>query len=203
MPTLAEMRSQKGPQPLPRKTETVTLVEGQHILDETQALADELLSLASQLSGYDENGERTGEPRKQGQGATASARANEIRDQQAAMPARLAEFQGELGLTGFTGGKWQAFKDDHPPREGNRQDMRLTDGKVNSSELFTALGRFVTSWDGEPVAPGDWDSWLAEKICYADRRDLVNVIVRMHEDRMNRIPKSSTSSSTTGTSETA
>lgn len=196
MPTLAEMRAHTGPQPLPKKTVVVTLVEGQHLLAESEELAGELLSIVQATAGtVDQDGERTGPPRKQGQ--KIPARADEIRDRQAAIPDELAAFQGELGLTGLPGGEWQRFKDEHPPRENHRQDLQLTGGLCNSAELFAELGKFVTEWNGEVLAPDDWNGWLAERITYADRRDMVTEVVRMHEKGLSRSPKFVSSSGTT------
>lgn len=201
MPTLAELRAQTGPQPLPRATRVVTLIEGQHLLAESQQLRDEALDLAAEASNFDEEGNRTGPPPKAGQGAKDAARREkrlkEIQTAQASMLDRLAEFQGEIGLHGISGGDWQRFKDDNPPREDNTADVRLTGGVCDSSAVFKALGRFIASWDGEKVASGDWDSWLAERITYADRRDLVTDVVKMHEEGLARSPKLRTGSPTT------
>lgn len=203
MPTLAELRAQTGPKPLPRQTKVVTLVEGQHLLAEAQQLADELITIAAKASGVDEDGERTGPPRKAGQGAQLPARADEIKTRQAEILADLAQFQGELGLTGIEGGDWQRFKDANPPREGNPQDLRYTGGRCNAGAVFAALGRFVASWDGDAVNADDWDTWLAERITYADRRDMIAVVVGMHEDGLAQSPNFQRSSSTTRTSATA
>lgn len=204
MPTLAEMRAQTGPKPLPRGSRIVTLIEGQHLLAESEALRDEALDLVAQsMPDVDEDGNRTGPPKKAGQGAKdadkRAARLKEIEDAQAAMLGRLAEFQGEVGLRGITGGEWQRFKDENPPREGNAADLRLTGGNCDSSAVFSALGRFVVSWDGDDLNDGDWDAWLAERIIYADRRDLVSDIVKMHEEGLARSPKLRTGSPTTET----
>lgn len=201
MPTLAELRAQTGPQPLPRATRIVTLIEGQHLLAESAALRDEALDLAAAASTHDEEGNRTGPPPKAGQGAKDAAkrtkRLEEIRKAQASMFDRLAEFQGEVGLTGISGGDWQRFKDANPPREDNAADVQFTGGVCDSSALFKTLGRYVKTWNGEDVADGDWDSWLAERITYADRRDLVAAVVGMHEEGLARSPKLRTGSPTT------
>ena len=216
MPTLAELRAQAGPKPLPRKTVTVTLVEGQHLLAEFEALTQEATDLilekdriAEKVSGENADGEQTGPPLKAGQGSDLSKRAEEIEARMAEIEARvkqlpddLREFQGELDLTGFTGGDWQRFKDDNPPREGNEQDKRLAAGHCDASALFNTLGKFVKAWNGEPVTAADWDSFLAERIAYADRRDLIPVIVNMYESKAATLPKSRSGSPTTKSSAT-
>lgn len=198
MPTLSELRARSGPQPLPRATKVVTLVEGQHLLAESEALSEELRSIALEASRVDEDGERVGPPRKTGEGSSLPPRADEIRARQQAIPDELADHQGEVGLVGVTGGEWQRFKDENPAREDNRHDQDLTGGECNAAALFGALGRFVATWNGEAVSADDWDRWLAERITYADRRDLVPTVVRMHEQGLVRSPKFKTSSSTIG-----
>src|SRR5690349_5134212 len=171
MPTLAELRAQSGPKPLPRTTKTVTLVEGQHLLAETEALVEETQDLAreenrlkSETTRKDREGETSGPPRKAGAGASAVRRLEEIKARLEEIEARLAEipdelgdFQGEVGLVGMTGGDWQRFKDDNPPREDNRNDLAFAAGMCDSTALFEALGRFAKTWDGEPVSASDWD----------------------------------------------
>lgn len=203
MPTLAELRAQSGPKPLPRKTVVVTLVEGQHLLAESEALSEELLTIAREASRVDADGERTGPPRKAGEGSGLGARADEIKARQSEIPDALAEFQGEIGLTGITGGDWQRFKEDHPPREGNANDKKYANGTCDSAALFGALGRFISAWNDEPVSADDWDKWLADRICYADRRDLVPAVVQMHEAGLARSPKFRSGSPTTKSSATA
>jgi hypothetical protein len=202
MPTLAELRAQSGPQPLPRSSKVVTLIEGQHLLAESEALAEELLTIAREASRTDADGERTGPPRKAGEGAALPPRAEEIKARQEAILDELANHQGEIGLHGITGGEWQRFKDDHPPRKDNANDVRWTGGHCDSSALFSTLGRFVASWDGEPVSEKDWDEWLADRITYADRRDLVPAVVQMHEQGLARSPKFRSASPTTSPSVT-
>jgi hypothetical protein len=201
MPTLAELRAQSGPQPLPRATKVVTLVEGQHLLAESEALSDELLTIAREATRVDADGERTGPPRKAGEGSSLPPRADEIKARQEAIVDELANFQGEIGLQGLTGGEWQRFKDEHPPRKDNANDARFTSGACDSAALFAALGKFVSTWDGEPVSADDWDKWLAERITYADRRDLVPAVVQMHEAGLARSPKWRSASPTTSPSE--
>lgn len=213
MPTLAELRAMSGPQPLPRATKVVTLVEGQHLLaemenidEERTALTVEKTRLRARASG-EADGERTGPPRKAGEGSQVAGRIAEIDARLAVLKDRsgeivddLAEVQGEIGLRGITGGEWQRFKDENPPREDNAQDARYAGSNCNSAVLFADLGRFVATWDGEDVTASDWAGWLAERITYADRRDMVAVVVRMHEDGLARSPKFQSGSALTSRS---
>lgn len=201
MPTLAELRARTGAKPRPKATRRVTLVEGQHLLDESRQLHEELVDLIASQPGDVNDAERTGPPRKAG--AKSDPRIAEIEASQASLLERLAKHQGEIGLAGLDGGAWQRWKDEHPPREDNRADLQLVGGLCDSSALFAALGTFVESWNGEAVVEGDWDGWLAESITYADCRDLVTEVVRMHEDSVVRSPFFFSGSSTTPPSETA
>lgn len=207
MPTLAELRAQSGPKPLPRAERTVTLIEGQHLLADAQRLSEERDDLLAAGRRADDDGNPIGPPQKAGQGAKESRerakRLEEIPGEMAAIVARLGDHQGEIGLTGLTGGDWQRFKDDNPPREDNKADVVYARAHCNATAVFEALGRFVATWDGEAVTQADWDGWLAERITYADRRELITEVVMLHEQGMNRAPKLPRSSSTTASSETA
>lgn len=202
MPTLAQLRAQSGPRPLPRAERLVTMIEGQHLLAESEALRDELADLLLNVTRSDADGNPTGKPRKQGERGLPP-RAKEIQESQRELLERLAEFQGVVTLRGMDGGSWQRYKDDHPPRDGNVADARYAGGHCNSSDLFADLGLFVAAWDEEPVAGSDWDDTLAERITYADRRDLVTAVVEMHETGVARAPKSRTVSLSTESSATA
>lgn len=204
MPTLAELRAQTGPKPLPKATCTVTMVEGQHLLARSQQLNDELLDVlleADREKAKDEGGrERV---RKAGERKPPeNPRIAELRAEMQDVVDQLGQFQGLLDLSGLSGGAWQRYKDDHPPREDSKADTTLARGLCNSSDLFADLGRFVVAWDGEELADGDWDGWLAERLCYADLRDLVTEIVDLHESKLSRAPKSQSSSSSTESAET-
>lgn len=199
-PTLAELRARTGAKPRPKATRRVTLVEGQHLLDESRRLHEELVDLMASMAGAVDDPERSGPPRKAG--AKSDPRIAEIEDAQKSLLRRLAEHQGEIGLVGLDGGAWQRWKDLHPPREDNRADLRLTGGLCDSSDLFGELGTFVETWNGEKVVEGDWDGWLAESITYADRRDLVTAVVEMHEESVARSPFFTSVSSGTPSSAT-
>lgn len=203
-PTLAELRAQSGPKPLPKATVNVTMVEGQHLLAKSQQLNDELVDLLveqeREKAKDDEGRDRV---RKAGeQRSPENPRIDELREEMQSVVDQLAEFQAKIEISGYTGGNWQRYKDEHPPREDNQADLTLARGMCNSSDLFNDLGRFVVSWDGEELDKSDWSGWLAERICYADRRDLVTEIVDLHENKLPRAPKSQSSSSPTGSSET-
>ena len=199
MPSLSEMRARKGSVARPRSTHTVTLVTGQHLLDEQKRLndelADELVKAARAQSSSDEEGDE--KPRKMSE-RTTPERVNQIREEIAGLYDKLGEHQGQLTLVGaLSDGQWLSWKQEHPPREDNTDDERVGHGFVNTTDLFNALGSFVAEWDGEALSDGDWDGWLAEQITFADKAALVGEVVALYETRLSRAPKSPGSSSET------
>lgn len=195
MPTLAEMRARKGATVArPKSTHTVTLVTGQHLLDEQQRLHEELLDLlAKARRSTEEKAEQTERVRKAGQRALPP-RAEEIRNEMADLHGRLSEHQAEVTLVGvLSDGEWLRWKDQHPPREDSEFD-HVNHDRCNTSDLFDDLGRFVAQWDGEDVTQADWDTDLADQITFADKRDLVTEVIALYETRLSRAPKSPSSS---------
>ena len=197
MPSLSEMRARKGSVARPRSTHTVTLVTGQHLLEEQKrlndALVDELAKAARPVA--DEDGDE--KPRKMSERSTPE-RVAEIRAEIAGLHDRLGEHQGQLTLVGnLTDGEWLSWKQEHPAREDNADDERVGHGYVNTTDLFNSLGLFAAEWDGESLADGDWDGWLADQITFADKAALVTEVVALYETRLSRAPKSQGSSSET------
>lgn len=197
--SLSEMLADSAPAPLPKASATVTLIEGQHILDEIAELNDRMDDALAQARRVDESGERTGPPRKAGESAP---NLDEFRTQMDDAMRRLAEFQVKIELTGTSSGDWHRWKDRHPPRKDSPGDINVTRGWCNSVDLFDDLGKYVSHWNGEPIPPGAWDKTLAEKITYADRRDLTTKVIEMFEQGVNRIPFSLSASSPTEDSAT-
>lgn len=205
MPTLAELRAQTGPKPLPRATATVTLIEGQHLLARSQELQEQLADLLMQIERDREAAQEDGRDRTRKAGQKPDAedpRVEELRVEMRAVVAQLSDFQEQVELEGLEGGAWQRYKDNHPPREDNKADRKLAGDLCNSTDVFNDLGQFVKKWKGEALQPDDWNGWLAERICYADRRDLVTEVVDMHESRLPRSLKLPSSASSTESSAT-
>lgn len=203
MPTIAELRERAkgGPVPLPRHSEKVTLTTGQHILDRLGALARERADLEWEIARRDANPEDFA-PLKSGEKGPG-VRLEQVKAEEASLYGTLAEHQGVVGLTGMKAGEWQRWKDDHPARPDNDTDERVTAGFCSFAALLDNLGKFVTSWDDEDLEPGAWDAWLSDQVATADHRELVRAVVEMHEIRVRSVPKSSTASSSTESSETA
>lgn len=208
--TLAELRAEaSGPTPRPKATRTVTLIEGQHLLDRTRVLTDELTDVLAQAERAEAN-QPDEEDRERIRKAGAPAepkpepptRALEIIEERASLVDELTEHQVDIGLIGIAGGDWHRFKEANPARQDNQVDAKLAKGHCNADALFAAIGQFIATWNGEQVAERDWDDVLAERICYADRRDLIPAIVEMYEGKIDRAPKSRSSSPETPSSGT-
>lgn len=196
MPSLSELLAMPGDD-RPETTTTVTLIKGQHLINEERRLVDEhndILAKAEQRARDAEEGNAG--PRKSAEGGGSAERLEELKGQIAAIQSRLAELQGDVGLVGFDAGEWQRYKDDHPPRKDSRDDQLVGGGWVNATDLLNDLGLFVRTWDGEPLAEGNWDMSLAKKVTPADLAQLVRDVVAMHQSRLPRAPKAPTSPST-------
>lgn len=180
--TLAELRANP---PKSRPERSVTLCLAPHLVAEVQALTEELASLPSQ-SRTDEGGEPTGPPRKMGQGE--HPRATEIRARLAVLLEEMAEHEGELRLRATSDGDWRRWVNEHPGREedqpGHRRDLEVTFGYCNADDLIDALGTYAYSWNGEPLAPGDW-ALLADNIGGPDLKQAATAVVAMHESRLD------------------
>lgn len=185
MPTLAELRARKS-KALPTHSQLITL--DQELIADIQRLEGERADLQVDVRRVGEDGERTGPPPKAGEGSQIPVRLDEIATELGLLYDRVRESEGELILRGISGGEWQVWKDEHPPRDGNVADQRIGWGLLNATDLLADLGRFAVSWDGEDLAEGDW-SVLADQMPPGDLRELVVAVVAMQERSGVRIPK--------------
>lgn len=174
--TLADLRQNQKPS-RPERGYTVCLA--QHLVAEVGVLTDELASLEPQV---DEDGERTGPPRRLGEGD--SPRATEIREKLAALLDEMAEHEGELRLRAAEDGQWRRWTNEHPARgddePGHKRDQDVAFGYCNADHLIDDLGTYVCAWNGEPLAEGDWPM-LAASISAADKKQMAMTVVAMHE----------------------
>ena len=193
MPTLAELRARKT-KSLPTRTRRITLDLA--LLADVQRLEEEKRDLLIEAERKADDEKSDAPRRKMAEGIPA--RVGEIDAELGALYDKMRASEGELLLRGVTGGEWQAWKDEHPPREGNQSDERAAYGLCNATDLLNDLGRYVAAWDGEDLAEGDWDGWLRDQVAPGDLRDLVSDVVSMHEVSGVRAPKSSSVSSETG-----
>lgn len=198
MPTLAELRARAN-KALPTHVQVITL--DQDLVADIQRLEAERDDLTNDMRRTDGDGNRTGEPTKAGQGSHSVARLEEIASELAARYDQMRASEGELLVRAITGGEWQRWKDEHPPREGNVTDERIGWGLLNASDLLADLGLFVVSWNGEPLGEGDWQM-LADQMPAGDLRDVTSAVIALHERSGVRIPKSFSGSSATEDSAT-
>lgn len=191
--TLADLRARKsGSGSRPTRVRRVTLDIG--LLADIQRLEEEKRDLQVEARRHTSEEDREPGQRRRKMGEGASPRLAEIETELGTLYDRLRQSEGELLLRGLTGGEWQTWKDDHPPRAENVTDAEVAYGLCNATDLLNDLGRFVVAWEGETLDEGDWDGWLRDQVAPGDLRDLVNDVVAMHELSGVRAPKSSTGS---------
>lgn len=199
MPTLAELRAGK-PASLPTRVVKVCL--DLEVLAEVQRLEGEkqdiLLDAARSTVDDDEKSTR---PRRQGEGE--NPRLAEIAAALDACYERIRASEGEVLLRAIPGGKWQRWKDEHPPREGNPSDESMAYGLCNATALMDDLGTYAAEWNGEPLADSDWSGVLSKQIAPADLGEMVKQVVTLHEVKVAAPPKSLRHSSPTEPDETA
>lgn len=183
--TLADLKAK--PKQLPTRVVRVCL--DQEAVADVQRLDREKadLLLDATRGERDEDGERKGPPKRTGEGATPP-RVAEIDAELEALFDRMRESEGDLLLRAIDGGEWQRFKDDHPPREGNKSDEDNAYGLVNAAVLLDSLGRWAEAWNGENFAAGAWDEWFRALVSSADLIELCREVVQLHEARV-RVPK--------------
>lgn len=191
---LAELRASAKPT-RPTFVKRLTLdIELIADIERLQTEKQDLLHEAEAHKGDD------AKPRKGGAGV--GPRLAEVDQELVALFAKMRESEGELLIRGMTGGEWQRWKDEHPPREDNVTDETVAGGICNASALLADLGKYAAEWNGEALAEGDWSGWMADMIAPGDLRDLVAAFVWNHEKSGVRIPKSLTELSPTEPSET-
>jgi hypothetical protein len=198
--SLADLKAK--PKSLP--TRVVRICLDQEAVAEVQRLENEKrdVLIDAARSRVDDEGERTGPPKRVGE-APVPPRIGEIDTELEALFDRMRESEGDLLLRAVSGGEWQRFKDDNPPREGNKTDDEVTYGLCDSAALLTDLGRYVVAWDGEAFGSDDWREWFAAQVAPADLRELCSEVVQLHEARVRVPPKASSASSATPPSESA
>lgn len=183
--SLADLKAK--PKQLP--TRTIRICLDQEALADVQRLDNEKadLLLDVQRSSTTEDGERTGPPKRLGEGSIPP-RVKEIEAELVALFDRMRESEGSLVTRAVAGGEWQRFKDEHPPREGSKTDEDVAYGLCDSSALLADLGRYVVSWEGEALGATDWTDWFASQVAPADLAELCREVVQLHEARI-RVPK--------------
>lgn len=178
--SLAELR-QSSRVGLPQRS--YQLCVSSAILGEYQSLWAQLEDAEIAAVAQSEGDETKARPKRQAEASPAGkirARLAELRDE-------LAEHTGTLTLQGVTEGDWRLWVDAHPAREASERDATIAFGCCNADDLIDNLGTFAHSWNGEPLAPGDWD-FLESNAAPGDVKTLAQLVVTMHESVVD-IPK--------------
>lgn len=197
--TLAELRAQK-PSSLP--TRIVTVYLNLDVLAQVQRLEQEKKDIRVELGRRPKADDDDGPEKPKRAGEGPPPRLAEIDAELEVCYDTMRADEGELLLRATTGGKWLRWLDEHPAREGNQSDEVLAFGICNASDLADDLGRYVVAWNGEPLTPEDWSSWLADQIAPADIGGIVQQVTDMHTTRVSA-PKAQGGSSATSPQETA
>lgn len=216
--SLAELRAEAKPRTAER---SVRLCLAQDLVSHVQALAEEKQALILEIGvnpadeAADEapkgDDEKPKKPRRVGDPRTA--RVAEIEAELEALYAEMREHEGDLILRATSAGAWQRWVEENPPRvterdKNNRPILNPVDetvgyGVCDASALLDDLGKYVATWNGEPVKPDDL-TYLLDNAAPGDVKQLCRTVVEMHEGTGARAPKaSSTSSSTTPTPATS
>jgi hypothetical protein len=93
---------------------------------------------------------------------------------------QMLEHTVRLLIAGQQTTVWRAWCLEHPARENNPVDARITFGICNADDLVARLGDFVDAINDAAPAAGDWD-FLAASAAPGDLFGMARVIVEMHE----------------------
>jgi hypothetical protein len=178
--TLAELR-QSPRVGLPERTYSLCLAS--KLIGEVRTLAVELDDAMDEAAAQAEGDGSKARPRRAGESSTVL----KIRKRMAALREEMVEHTGTLGLLGVDEGKWRAWVDEHPAREGNARDQQITLGYCNADDLLDDLGTYAKTWNGDDLAAGDWD-WIKSQAAPGDLKELGRLVVSMHEMAVD-VPK--------------
>ena len=180
--SLADLRANP---PVTQAERSVTICLAPHLVAEVQALTEELHAIPEPK--VDGNGNPEGPPRRVGVGE--DPRAKEIRDRLAVLLDEMAEHEGEMRLRAGEDGAWRLWVNEHPARDegepGHKRDVEVTGGYCDADALIEALGDYAYSWNGEPLADGDWDTLFKDSVGGPDKKAMANAVVTMHESRLD------------------
>lgn len=172
--SLADLRAERSTS-RPARTYRATVGDGQKYVAEVQALTMENDDILTQEAAVDR-------PLKMGESPELPSRVVEIRERLAELAALMAEYEGDLTVAPMlSDGEWARWKIEHPAREegqpGHREDA-MVQYVCNADDLIEALATFVTHWEGEPLAPGDFD---ALNLMRPDKKAIAELVVQMYE----------------------
>ena len=117
----------------------------------------------------------------------------------------MAEASGDLLLRAISAQEWRSWRISHPPRDVDddkpaaARDFMFAGGYVNSDDLANALERWVVSFDGDELKPGDWEAIL-DGVSSGDIGEACRKVVTLQEEH-TELPKAPPSPSTPQTSD--
>lgn len=214
MPSLADLRA-RASLPMPTTVQRITtdqdlIATAERLEFEEAELKEQIAALRQKVTRADEDGNKTGPPRKSGEGGDIPAQIEALEAQvrdivEAKLPdvyRRITESEDDLVLQAIPGGEWQRWKDEHPPREDNKHDARFGWGLLNFTDLMADLHLFAKSWGGDALTAEDWKMLADKVISPGDLRDCATAVIELQERSGLRIPKSWSGSSETEDSAT-
>lgn len=168
--TLADLRSGSAPAALPEASYPLCL--RRDLLAEADRLARELQAIPV----VDDD---DAPPRRVGEGLPPKV--DDLRARLSAVYDEMDEATGELGLRAITDGEWRRWVNEHPAREDDQRDAIIGYGLCNADDLAADLGKWIASWEGEPLAVDDWSKVFAPKLAGGDLKNLVAIVVQLQE----------------------
>lgn len=194
--TIEELRARakSNVKRLPTHPQRITL--DQELIAQVERLVAEQEDLLVDAQRVDQEGKALKPPRKAAEKARP-ARLDEIEAELADLYDQIRANEGELLIRAIDAGQWHLWMDEHPAREDSVADEQVGRGLVNTTDLLGDLARYVEAWNGQPLAPGDWDEVFVGQVAPGDLRALVGEVVQLQERAGIRVPKSLSGSSTT------
>jgi hypothetical protein len=172
---VAELRAERSTS-RPERPYRAIVGEGQKYVAEMQRLTEEHDDLVTRQAA--EAG-----PRKMGAKAEVPPRVIELRDRMAELVDVMGEYEGELTIRATkTDGEWEQWRIANPAREegepGHRDDLLVTGGYCNADALMADLATYVAAWNGEPLEPGDFDTFNLGR---PDKKAIAATVVGLYE----------------------
>lgn len=202
MASLADMRARKAKtgraiEPLTDEVEVCTDPEA---FDKMARLTEELNELDAEI---DRAARLLAEgPRRSAEGPDPEKleRREKLRADLAAATELVQASVGKLRVAAIPGGEWARWKDVHPPRENIPADAIFGFGVIDTTALLGDLDKWAVAWNGEPLAPGDWEMFepLSAELCRT-----VRTVVLLQEKGLSDAPKLLSAVSSTETSDNA
>lgn len=201
MASLADMRARKAKtgRAIAPLSDVVDVCTDPEAFADMARLTDELNELHDQMNADAQK--RSDGPRRVAEGDDPDPKKVELREK---LRADLAEARervkaslGQLKVETIDGGAWARWKDEHPPRENSTADVLYGLGIVDTTALLEDLDQWVVSWEGEPLADGDWEMFAPLS---SELARCVQTVVMLQEQGLSNAPKLLSAASSTPTS---